>query len=64
VTPDALLGRTSATMRSANRTMAALGALVAGFTVAAVGVAPTLVGIVVVFAVAGAIALVSPLRRV
>ncbi|WP_019178927.1 MFS transporter [Microbacterium yannicii] len=64
VTPDALLGRTSATMRSANRTMAALGALAAGFTVAAVGVAPSLVGIVVVFAVAGAIALLSPLRRV
>ena len=63
VTPDGLLGRTSATMRSANRTMAALGALVAGFVVAAVGVAPALVAIVVVFALAGVIALASPLRR-
>jgi MFS family permease len=63
VTPDALLGRTNATMRSANRTMAALGALVAGVVVAAAGIAPALVGVVVVFIVAGVVAVASPLRH-
>lgn len=63
VTPDALLGRTNATMRSANRTMAALGALVAGAVVAAAGIAPALIGVVVVFIAAGAVAVASPLRH-
>ena len=63
VTPDALLGRTNATMRSANRTMAALGALVAGVVVAAAGIAPALVGVVVVFIAAGVVAVASPLRH-
>ncbi|NLP82789.1 MFS transporter [Microbacterium sp. CFH 90308] len=63
VTPDALLGRTNATMRSANRTMAALGALVAGVVVAATGIAPALVGVVVVFIAAGVVAVASPLRH-
>lgn len=63
VTPEALLGRTSATIRAANRTAAAIGALLGGIAVAITGVAPTLVAIVVLFAVAAAIAMASPLRR-
>ncbi len=62
VTPDGILGRVSATIRSANRSMAALGALLGGVTVAAVGVAPAFVGVVVVFAIAALIAVFSPLR--
>ncbi|WP_404433399.1 MFS transporter [Microbacterium lacus] len=62
VTPDGILGRVSATIRSANRSMAALGALLGGITVAAVGVAPAFVGVVVVFAIAALIAGFSPLR--
>jgi MFS family permease len=62
VTPDALLGRTSATIRAANRTAAAIGALLAGVAVGAAGVTPTLIGVAVAFAVAAAIALASPLR--
>ncbi|MCP2636490.1 MFS transporter [Microbacterium sp. HD4P20] len=63
VTPDALLGRTSATIRSANRSMAALGALAAGLAVGVAGIAPALVGVVVVFVAAAAVAAASPLRH-
>ena len=63
VTPEALLGRTSATIRAANRTAAALGAVGGGVAVAVFGVAPALLGIVVVFAAAAIIAAASPLRR-
>lgn len=63
VTPEALLGRTSATIRAANRTAAAVGALLGGIVVAVAGVAPALVGILVLFGVATAIAVASPLRR-
>lgn len=62
MTPDGILGRVSATIRSANRSMAALGALVGGMTVAAVGVAPAFIGVVVVFGIAALIAVLSPLR--
>lgn len=62
VTPDELLGRTNATVRSANRTMAAVGALAGGTAATLLGVRPTLWCIVVVFAAAFAIAIGSPLR--
>ena len=62
VTPDALLGRTSATMRSANRTMAAMGALAGGAAATLLGERVTLAIVVCVFAVAFVIAVASPLR--
>ena len=62
VTPDGLLGRVNASMRSANRSVAAAGALLGGAVLAAVGGRTTLVGVVVVFAVAAALAIASPLR--
>lgn len=63
VTPDALLGRVNANIRSANRTAAALGALIGGAAVGVVGDVWTLVVVIVVFAVAAMIAaLSSPLR--
>jgi len=63
VTPDGLLGRVSATMRSANRTAAAVGALLSGVAITLVGVEPTLVGVAVLFAVAASIAGLSPLKE-
>jgi MFS family permease len=62
LTPDRLLGRTNATRRAGNRTLAACGALVAGGAAGLVGERPALVGIAVIFAVAAAIAAFSPLR--
>lgn len=62
VTPDALLGRVNANIRSANRTAAALGALLAGVAVGLVGEEWTLVVVMVVFAVAALLAAASPLR--
>lgn len=62
VTPDALLGRVNGTMRSANRTMGAIGALAGGAAATLLGVRPTLIGIVGVFAAAFIIAICSPLR--
>jgi MFS family permease len=62
VTPDAQLGRTNATMRSANRTVAAVGALTAGGLVTLLGPTSTLWLAVAVFAAAAAIAVLSPLR--
>ncbi|WP_235008187.1 MFS transporter [Microbacterium timonense] len=63
VTPDGLLGRVNANIRSANRTGAALGALLGGAAVGLIGDTPTLVGAVVLFAAAALIAGLSPLRR-
>lgn len=62
LTPDRLLGRTNATRRAGNRTVAACGALLAGGSAGLVGERPALIGIAVVFAVAAAIAALSPLR--
>ncbi|MGB3328796.1 MAG: MFS transporter, partial [Thermomicrobiales bacterium] len=55
LTPDALLGRVNATRRSVNRTLAALGALLAGLMVGPFGYRPTLIGLSVLFAVAALI---------
>jgi MFS family permease len=63
LTPDELLGRVNATRRSANRTMAAIGALMAGLVVGLVGDRPTLIGVIIVLAVAALTAALSPLRE-
>jgi len=63
LTPDELLGRANATRRSVNRTMAALGALIAGLVVGLIGDRPTLIGAVVAFAAAALTAALSPLRE-
>ena len=63
LTPDELLGRSNATRRSANRTMAALGALVAGLAVGLIGDRPTLIGVIITFAAAALAAVLSPLRE-
>ncbi len=62
-TPDELLGRTNAFRRSANRTLAAVGALLAGVLAGAVGEAPVLAGVTVVFALAAVALSLSPLRH-
>lgn len=62
LTPDELLGRTNATRRSVNRTMAAVGALASGLLVGLVGDRLVIVGVVVVFAAAALTAALSPLR--
>ncbi len=62
VTPDELLGRVNGTVRSANRTMAAIGALAGGAAATVLGVRPTLFLVVGVFAVAFIIAVGSPVR--
>ncbi|WP_109208848.1 MULTISPECIES: MFS transporter [Microbacterium] len=63
-TPDGMLGRVNANLRSANRTAAALGALLGGIAVGALGEEWTILAVTVVFAVAAVIALWSPLRGV
>jgi len=63
VTPDALLGRMNATLRSVNRTMAAAGALAGGAVVAMAGTAPALIGVVALCAVACVLAVLSPALR-
>lgn len=62
LTPDELLGRVNATRRSVNRSMAAVGALVAGLAGGLIGERLTLVGVVIVFAAAAFTVAVSPLR--
>ena len=62
VTPDGLLGRTSATMRSANRTTAAVGAVLGGIAATLLGERASLWLVVCVFVVAFGIAAFSPLR--
>jgi len=63
LTPDKLLGRVNATRRSVNRTMGALGALVAGLVVGPIGERPALAGVIVTFAAAALLAALSPLRE-
>jgi MFS family permease len=63
LTPDELLGRTNATRRSVNRTMAAIGALTAGLAIGLIGDRPILLGVILVFAAAAVTALLSPLRH-
>ncbi|MDV8011665.1 hypothetical protein R4P70_10160 [Rhodococcus sp. IEGM 1241] len=63
LTPDELLGRVNAARRSVNRTMAALGAVIAGLLVGAIGERLTLLGVAVVFAVAAAALGFSPMRH-
>jgi MFS family permease len=62
VAPDALLGRVNATMRSANRTLAAVGAVGGGALVAVAGDGIALLAVTVVFAGAVVVAACSPLR--
>jgi MFS family permease len=57
LTPDELLGRVNATRRSINRTMAALGALIAGPFVGLIGNRSTLIGVIVTFAAAALVEL-------
>lgn len=64
VTPDALLGRVNATMRSANRTVAALGALLGGASVGLLGGKATAVLVAAVFLLAVALTGLSPLHEV
>ncbi len=61
LTPDALLGRVNATLRSANRTAGAVGALLGGVVLTLVGGTTTLLVVVVLYAAAAAIAARSPL---
>jgi MFS family permease len=63
LTPDELLGRVNATRRSVNRTMAALGALIAGLVVGLTGDRPALIGVIIAFAAAALTAALSPLRE-
>lgn len=63
LTPDELLGRTNATRRSVNRTMAAAGALISGLLVGLVGDRLVLLGVIIVFAAAALTAVLSPLRE-
>lgn len=62
LTPDHLQGRTNATMRSANRSVAVVGSLVGGVLADAVGYRPALWVAVAVLGVAVAIIAVSPMR--
>ena len=62
VTPDALLGRMNATMRSANRTLAAVGAVGGGALMTVAGAGPALLVVTLVFAGAVVVAACSPLR--
>lgn len=63
LTPDGLLGRTNATRRSGNRTLAATGAVAGGFLAGLVGDRVTLVGVILIFGVAALTAALSPLRH-
>ena len=61
-TERSMLGRVNATMRSANRTAALLGAASGGVLVGVVGFRPTFAVVAVIFMVAVLVALLSPLR--
>jgi MFS family permease len=63
LTPDELLGRVNATRRSFNRTMGALGALIAGPVIELIGDRLTLIAVVIAFAGAALTAALSPLRE-
>ncbi|WP_435080576.1 MFS transporter [Clavibacter michiganensis] len=62
LTPDGLLGRMNATMRSANRTLAAAGAVGGGALMSAVGAGPALLAVTLLFIAAVVVAACSPLR--
>ncbi|MFJ3382621.1 MULTISPECIES: hypothetical protein [unclassified Curtobacterium] len=62
VTPDALLGRMNGTMRSANRTLAAAGAVGGGALMTVAGDGFALLAVTLVFAGAVVVAMCSPLR--
>ncbi|WJY00396.1 MFS transporter [Curtobacterium sp. 458] len=62
VTPDALLGRMNGTMRSANRTLAAAGAVGGGALMTVAGDGFALLAVTLVFAGAVLVATCSPLR--
>ncbi len=62
LTSGELLGRVNATRRSVNRTMAALGALVAGASMTLIGERATLGPVVIGFAVAAVIVARAPVR--
>lgn len=62
VTPRELLGRMSTTMRSVNRTMAVVGALLGGIAAGALGYSAALWGIVIVFLTASLLIALSPFR--
>ena len=62
LTPRDVLGRVNATRRSANRSIAVVGALLGGVLASVIGYRSTLVGAAVVFAVACLVVVVSPLR--
>lgn len=62
VTPQRLLGRMHATMRSANRSMAVVGALLGGLLAGVIGYHATLWAIVSVFTLAALVIWVSPMR--
>ncbi|PZE33023.1 MFS transporter [Curtobacterium sp. MCLR17_055] len=64
VTPDALLGRMNGTMRSANRTLAAGGAVGGGALMTVAGDGVALLAVTLVFAVAVVVAMCSPLRTI
>jgi MFS family permease len=63
LTPDELLGRVNATRRSANRTMGAVGALIAGLSIGLIGERPTLIGVIIILTAAALTAALSPLRE-
>jgi MFS family permease len=63
LTPDEILGRSSATRRAGNRTLGAIGALTGGLLVGLIGDRLTLVGVIVVFAVSALTTALSPLRE-
>ena len=62
VTPDELQGRMNATIRSANRTCAVIGALAGGLIAQLLGLRPALWVAVALFVVAAVVVLGSPLR--
>lgn len=62
LTPDALLGRVNGTMRSANRTMGAIGALAGGAAATLLGERPALIIVACFFTAAFIVAAASPLR--
>jgi predicted MFS family arabinose efflux permease len=62
VTPDELQGRMNATIRSANRTCAVMGALAGGLVGQLLGLRPALWVAVAVFVIAAVIVFGSPLR--
>ncbi|MGC5629597.1 MFS transporter [Georgenia sp. Z1344] len=61
-TPRAMLGRVNAGRRSANRTVALVGALAGGVLVGAIGYRWTFVAVAAVFAVATLVVTLSPMR--